>query len=53
MVTFSIFQANNNNVLIETDGILDEGIDTMRLKLLSKKRHFEDIEGYTAPSAGD
>ena len=44
------FQANNYNVEIRSDGTLDEGMDTMALKLLSSKRHFEELEEYRAPS---
>ena len=44
------FQANNYNVEVISDGSLDEGMDTMALKLLSKRRHFEELEEYRAPS---
>ena len=44
------FQANNYNVEIRSDGTLDEGMDTMALRLLSSKRHFEELEEYRAPS---
>ncbi|XP_064635218.1 condensin-2 complex subunit H2-like [Lineus longissimus] len=42
--------ANNYNVEIVTEGCLDEGIDTMALRLLSTNRHHEALQGYRAPS---
>ena len=44
------FQANNYNVEICSKGCLEEGMDTMALKLLSTRRHFEELEEYRAPS---
>ena len=43
-------QANNYNVEIFVDGTLEESVDTMSLKLLSTRRHFEELEEYRAPS---
>ena len=39
-----LIQANSGNVEIGSDGILEAGVDTMRLKLLSLRRHFEELE---------
>ena len=45
-----VLQANNGNVEIGSEGILDTAIDTMTVQLLSTKRHFEELQEYRAPS---
>ncbi|XP_022089287.1 condensin-2 complex subunit H2-like isoform X2 [Acanthaster planci] len=42
--------ANNYNVEIGGPGLEEDGMDTMTLKLLSKKRHNEELQEYRAPS---
>ncbi|XP_076303991.1 chromosome associated protein H2 isoform X1 [Tachypleus tridentatus] len=42
--------ANNYNVEISSVGILEEGIDTMALTLLSRKQHYEELRDFRAPS---
>lgn len=47
--------ANSYNVELATDGVMEEGMDTLQLTLLSRKQHFHELEEYdshvsTAPS---
>ncbi|XP_022257134.1 condensin-2 complex subunit H2-like [Limulus polyphemus] len=42
--------ANNYNVEISTAGVLEKGIDTMALTLLSRKQHYEELRDFRAPS---
>ena len=46
----SFSQANNYNVEVSSKGCGDEGMDSMSLKLLSKKQHHENMAEYRAPS---
>lgn len=46
----SLQLANNYNIHICSEGVLEKGMDTMGVKLLSKKRHFEELAEYQAPS---
>ena len=46
----STLQANTYNIEIGSEGVLESGMDTMTVKLLSTKRHFEELEEYRAPS---
>ncbi|XP_053384022.1 condensin-2 complex subunit H2-like [Mercenaria mercenaria] len=46
----SLMLANTTNVRIEEKGTLEEGMDKFELELLSRKRHFEQLQEYTAPS---
>ena len=43
-------QANTYNVEIFEPGPPDQTMDTMELTLLSRKRHHEALDGYSAPS---
>ena len=52
VIVYLILQANNYNVEISCPGRLDEGMDKMALKLLSTKRHHEELADYQAPSLG-
>lgn len=36
--------ANDYNVQLDTDGVMEEGMDTLRLTLLSRKQHFDEPE---------
>lgn len=38
--------ANNYNVQLETDGIMEQGMDTLQLTLLSRKQHFHELEEF-------
>ncbi|XP_077528569.1 condensin-2 complex subunit H2-like [Haemaphysalis longicornis] len=38
--------ANNSNVQLETDGIIEQGMDTLQLTLLSRKQHFQELEEF-------
>ena len=33
-----------------SEGDLEEGMDTMAIKLLATRRHFDELEEYRAPS---
>ncbi|XP_052802240.1 condensin-2 complex subunit H2-like [Mya arenaria] len=46
----SLMLANTTNILIEEKGVLEQGMDMFELKLLSRKRHFEELQEYMAPS---
>lgn len=46
-------QANNYNVELSTDGILEKGMDTLELTLLSRRQHFEELEDFGAPNASE
>ncbi|KAK7098969.1 condensin-2 complex subunit H2-like [Littorina saxatilis] len=43
--------ANTYNVEVSCTGKLDEAMDTMELRLLSVKRHYEELAQYQVPSA--
>ena len=43
-------QANNYNVEVSSDGAGEAGMDTMALKLLSKKQINEELADFRAPS---
>ena len=45
-------QANTYNVEIMEPGPPGQAMDTMELTLLSRKRHHEALDGYSAPSQG-
>ncbi|XP_077518024.1 condensin-2 complex subunit H2-like isoform X2 [Amblyomma americanum] len=38
--------ANNYNVELATDGVMEEGMDTLNLTLLSRKQHFHELEEF-------
>uniref|UniRef100_L7M4Q8 Condensin-2 complex subunit H2 n=1 Tax=Rhipicephalus pulchellus TaxID=72859 RepID=L7M4Q8_RHIPC len=38
--------ANNYNVELGTDGVMEEGMDTLHLTLLSRKQHFHELEEF-------
>lgn len=38
--------ANSYNVELETDGVMEEGMDTLQLTLLSRKQHFHELEEF-------
>ncbi|XP_065306370.1 condensin-2 complex subunit H2 isoform X3 [Dermacentor albipictus] len=38
--------ANNYNVELNTDGVMEEGMDTLQLTLLSRKQHFHELEEF-------
>jgi hypothetical protein len=44
------FQANVYNVEISCPGKLEEAMDQMALRLLSTKRHYDELAEYQAPS---
>ncbi|KAF0297809.1 Condensin-2 complex subunit H2 [Amphibalanus amphitrite] len=48
----SLMLANTYNVEIFEPGPPDQAMDTMELTLLSRKRHHEALDGYSAPSQG-
>lgn len=50
MFLAALMLANTGNVRIEEKGELDEGMDKFEMELLSLKRHFEELQEYTAPS---
>ncbi|XP_049522482.1 condensin-2 complex subunit H2 [Dermacentor silvarum] len=39
-------QANNYNVELNTDGVMEKGMDTLQLTLLSRKQHFHELEEF-------
>lgn len=49
----SLQLANNYNVELSTDGILEKGMDTLELTLLSRRQHFEELEDFGAPNASE
>ncbi|KAH7954505.1 hypothetical protein HPB49_019347 [Dermacentor silvarum] len=38
--------ANNYNVELNTDGVMEKGMDTLQLTLLSRKQHFHELEEF-------
>lgn len=38
--------ANNYNVELGTDGVMEQGMDTLHLTLLSRKQHFHELEEF-------
>ena len=48
---FSFFlQANTYNVELSCPGKLDEAMDKLEVRVLSTKRHYEELAEYQAPS---
>ncbi|CAH1787250.1 unnamed protein product [Owenia fusiformis] len=45
--------ANNNNVEVGAEGEGDQAVDTMFVKLISTRRHYEELQEYRAPSIKD
>ncbi|KAH3891051.1 hypothetical protein DPMN_015142 [Dreissena polymorpha] len=49
----SLMLANTNNVKINEKGALSEGMDKFELTLLTRRRHFELLQDYHAPSLSE
>ncbi|CAN7941294.1 unnamed protein product [Ixodes pacificus] len=47
----SLQLANNRNVALTTDGVLDAGMDTLQLTLLSRRQHFEELDDFGTSQA--
>lgn len=47
----SLQLANNRNVALTTDGVLDAGMDTLQLTLLSRRQHFEELDDFGSSQA--
>lgn len=42
--------ANQGNVEVSQDGVMEQGLNTMKLKFLTADRHYTQLEDYLAPS---
>ncbi|CAN7998983.1 unnamed protein product, partial [Ixodes hexagonus] len=47
----SLQLANNSNVALTTDGVLEAGMDTLQLTLLSRRQHFEELDDFDTSQA--